>query len=402
MNRIRPTKPLSFLLVLAIVFIPGIAVTAALAANQLGYCVNGILPGGNDLNAKPYLLQVGSDSAQVRVRWTLAREATITVNAEGQEPIVQTVASDKIQTFDLTELIPGTDYTYTVERAESTWEGSFRTPTGPDDTVRFAVLGSSGVSNDAQHAIAAEMVADDPDFVLHTGDVVFPRGAVCHYGLRYFGPYADLLPNAAVAPAIGEIDLKSNNGSAFRQAFAQDPSASSTAPHYRSFDYGPVHVVVLDSQLYRADDQAAIDQQRAWLIEDLAAAADAPWTVVVLHQPPYSSTEGAASDEIREDLGPIFTENGVDLVLSGHARNYERFEPDGGVTYVVTGGGGADTQGFEANRTSVAASTVHHFLSVDASPTELTVRSSTTRRHRSTRSRFRRHSAARRRFAKRY
>ena len=372
MNRLKPTKPLSFLLVLAIVFIPGIAVTAALAANQLGYCVNALLPGGDDLNAKPYLLQVGSDSAQVRARSTVAREANITLTAEGQAQIVQTVDAAKIQTFDLTGLIPGTDYSYVVERAESTWEGTFRTPAGPDDTVRFDVLGSSGVSNDAQHAIAAEMLADAPDFVLHTGDVVFPRGALCHYGLRYFGPYEDLLPYAAVASTIGEVDLKTSGGGAFRQSFEPDPQ--NDGPFYRSFDYGPVHVIVLNSELYGRNDPTAIDQQRDWLVEDLAASANAPWTVVLLHRPPYSSTDGAANDEIRTDLGPVFSQNGVDLVFSGHARNYERFQPDGGVTYVVTGGGGADTQGFEPNRTSVAAADVHHFLSVEASPNSLIAR----------------------------
>ncbi|MEZ4505654.1 MAG: metallophosphoesterase family protein [Thermomicrobiales bacterium] len=370
MNRLKPTKPLSFLLVLAIIFIPAIAVTAALAANQMGYCVNAVLPGGDNLNARPYLLQVGSESAQIRVRWTVAQPATIEVTADGQAQITQTVDAAKLQTFDLTGLTPGTDYTYTVERAGSTWEGTFRTPSGREDSVRFDVLGSSGVSNDAQHAIADRMVADQPDFVLHTGDVVFPRGALCHYGLRYFGPYENLLPNAAVIPAIGEIDLKSSNGSAFRESFLFEPDD----PLYRSFDYGPVHVVVLDSRLYEQDDQSAIDSQRAWLEDDLAASAEAPWTVVVVHRPPYSSTEGAASEEIRADLDPIFVQHGVDLVLSGHARNYERFEPDGGVTYVVTGGGGADTQGFEANRTSVAAADVHHVLSVDASPSEMTVR----------------------------
>jgi hypothetical protein len=373
-NRLKPTKPRSFLLVLAIVFIPGVAVTAALAANQLGYCVNAVLPGGDELNASPYLLQVESDTAQIRLRGTVARDATITLTAEGQEPIVQTVDSAKIQTFDLTDLIPGTDYSYTVERADSTWEGAFRTPSGPDDTVHFDVLGSSGVSNEAQHAIAAEMLANDPDFVLHTGDVVFPRGALCHYGLRYFGPYEDLLPNAAVAPAVGEIDLKASNGSAFRETFALESDTGESNSLYRSFDYGPVHAIVLDSQLYERNDQSGIDEQRAWLVEDLTESSNAPWTVVVVHQPPYSSTSGAASDEIREDLGPLFAEKGVDLVLSGHARNYERFQPDGGVIYVVTGGGGADTQGFEANRTSVAAADVHHFLSVDASPDTLTAR----------------------------
>jgi len=368
----RPRRSFAFLLALAIIFIPGIAITAALAANQLGYCVNSILPGGEGLNARPYLLQVGSDSATLRLRSTVSRDATVTYSADGGSPATQSIPAGKIQTAELADLSPGTTYDYTVDRGNSTWEGTFRTPAGADSSVRFDVLGSSGVASDAQHAIADGIVADAPDFVLHTGDVVFPRGALCHYGLRYFGPYEDLIGNALVAPAVGEVDLKASAGKAFRETFelAADPDESN--PLYHSFDFGPVHVVVLDSERYERDDQEAIDQQRSWLIEDLEETT-LPWTVVVLHRPLYSSTNGAASEAIRDDLGPVFAEHRVDLVLSGHARNYERFQPDGGVTYVVTGGGGAGLQGFGDNRTSVAAASVHHYLSVDASPSSLSV-----------------------------
>jgi hypothetical protein len=366
----RPRRSLAFLLALAIIFIPGIAITAALAANQLGYCVNAILPGGEGLNARPYLLQVDSDSATLRLRSTVSREATLSYAGDGGSPATISMPPAEIQTAKLADLIPGTTYHYTIERGGASWEGNFRTPAGPDDSVRFDVLGSSGVANDAQHAIADEMTADAPDFVLHTGDVVFPRGALCHYGLRYFGPYEELIGNAPVAPAVGEVDLKAKSGKAFREAFelAADPEEAN--PLYRSFDYGPVHVVILDSERYERDDREAIGQQRSWLIEDLRGTT-LPWTIVVVHRPLYSSTGGAASEEIREDLGPVFAENGVDLVLSGHARNYERFQPDGGVTYVVTGGGGAGVQDLGGNRTSVAAASVHHYLSADVSPDAL-------------------------------
>ncbi|MCA9859872.1 MAG: metallophosphoesterase [Thermomicrobiales bacterium] len=369
----RPRRSLSFFLAVAIIFLPGVAVSTALAANYLGYCVNAILPGGSDLNARPFLVQVDSDSATLRLRSTIAREAVLTLTPEGQDPITATTPADKIQTFDLPDLTPGTTYRYLVERADRIWEGSFRTPAGADDTVRFGVVGSTGVGGDPLHAIVDEIVDDQPDFVLHTGDVVFPRGGLCHYGVRYFGPYEDLIGNVPVTAAVGEIDLKSNNGQAFRETFLIEGDPDQEAPLYRSFEYGPVHVIVLDSQLYEDDNQSAVDQQRAWLTDELGSS-ELPWTVVVLHDPPYSSTGGAQNDGIQEDLGPIFAEHGVDLVLSGHARNYERFEPDGGVTYVVTGGGGAGLQDIGDNRTSVAASVVHHFLSVEASPGELTVR----------------------------
>jgi hypothetical protein len=372
-NLPKPRRSLAFILVLAIIFLPGLAVVVTLGANQLGYCVNAILPGGNSLNARPYILDLSGDSATLRMRSTISRVATLTYTPDGGSPSTITLPAGQQQTAELTDLQPGTKYAYTVERGDRTWEGSFTTPTGADDTVRFDVLGNSGTNSDAQHAIAAEMVADAPDFVLHTGDVVYPRGALCHYGLRYFGPYENLIGDSMVAPTVGEIDLKANNGKAFREAFELPADPEQENPLYRSFDYGPVHVVILDSELYEKNEQPEIDAQRDWLTNDLQST-DLPWTVVVLHQPLYSSTKGAASDRIADDLDPIFEANGVDLVLSGHARNYERFQLEDGITYVVTGGGGADLQSLGSNRTSVAAASVHHYLSVEASPGSLSAR----------------------------
>ncbi len=369
MNLPKPRRSFAFLLMLAIVFLPGLAVVAVITTNQLGYCVDDFLPGGGGLNARPYLLQVNPDSATLRLRSTVSSDATLTY-AEGDSPQTTiAIPAAKIQTARIPDLRPGTTYSYTVAHGDDEWSGQFRTPSGVDDTVRFDVLGSSGVASSAQHAIAAEMEADAPDFILHTGDVVFPRGALCHYGLRYFGPYEDLIGNSPVAPAVGEIDLKFKDGRAFRETFEAEPGS----PLYHSFDYGPVHVAVLDSELYERDDQQGVDMQRTWLADDLQAT-QRPWTVVVIHRPFYSSTSGAASDAIRDDLGPLFAEHGVDLVLTGHARNYERFQPDGGITYVVTGGGGAGLQSLGSERTSVAAASVYHFLSIEAGPDRLSAR----------------------------
>ena len=373
MNVLKTRRSFSFFLVLAIVFLPGLAVIGVLATNQLGYCFDDVLPGGGGLNARPYLLQVSPDSATLRMRSTVATESTVTYTADQGTERSFAIPAAKIQTAELPDLQPGTTYTYTVERGTTDWSGTFRTPAGIDDSVRFDVLGSSGVANEAQHAIADELVADAPDFVLHTGDVVFPRGARCHYGLRYFGPYEELVGNTPVAPAPGEIDLKANNGSAFREIFELAPDPDEQGPLYHAFDYGPVQVIVLDSERYERNDQDGIAAQRDWLTGELQATT-APWTVVVIHRPLMSSTKGAASEEIANDLAPLFAEYGVDLVLSGHARNYERFQPSDGITYVVTGGGGASLQALGNERTSVAAASVFHFLSIEATPKRFDVR----------------------------
>ncbi|HEU4480873.1 MAG TPA: metallophosphoesterase, partial [Actinomycetota bacterium] len=66
---------------------------------------------------------------------------------------------------------------------------------------------------------------------------------------------------------------------------------------------------------------------------------DGVWTIVMVHQPPFScSREGDA--DVRRAWVESLERNGVDLVLSGHEHNYQRLSSATGTTYIVTGGGG--------------------------------------------------------------
>ncbi len=78
-----------------------------------------------------------------------------------------------------------------------------------------------------------------------------------------------------------------------------------------------------------------------------------------------------------------FEEAGVDLVLSGHDHNYQRFDERGGVTYVVTGGGG-NSRLYELKECPadyperlVGNAQVNHFLLVEGSARRLRVRALT-------------------------
>jgi len=55
----------------------------------------------------------------------------------------------------------------------------------------------------------------------------------------------------------------------------------------------------------------------------------------------YSSVPAEWAARERESLAPLFAKYGVDLVLAGHDHAYERSQTMQGVTYLVTGGGGA-------------------------------------------------------------
>ncbi|HVM45233.1 MAG TPA: metallophosphoesterase, partial [Candidatus Thermoplasmatota archaeon] len=103
------------------------------------------------------------------------------------------------------------------------------------------------------------------------------------------------------------------------------------------FDWAGVHIVSLDTF-----SQAGIAQKQvAWLEEDLAAHADAAWTIVMLHEPPFSSNAAHGSSErARDAFADVLARHGVDLILAAHDHAYERTHPIDGVVYVVSGGGG--------------------------------------------------------------
>lgn len=76
-------------------------------------------------------------------------------------------------------------------------------------------------------------------------------------------------------------------------------------------------------------------------LADWLAASTARWKVVVLHHPPYTCGGHLGDATVQRRWVPLFERYDVDLVLSGHDHNYQRFRVRHGVRYVVNGGGGA-------------------------------------------------------------
>lgn len=93
-------------------------------------------------------------------------------------------------------------------------------------------------------------------------------------------------------------------------------------------------------QLFFLDSNAITTRQTAWLEQQLSAST-ATWKIALFHHPPYTCGEHAGNTSVVRAWVPLFESHGVQLVLSGHDHNYQRFAQRGGVTYVVDGGGGA-------------------------------------------------------------
>ncbi len=97
------------------------------------------------------------------------------------------------------------------------------------------------------------------------------------------------------------------------------------AKRYYSFDYHNAHLLSLSSELGSGEDQGQFEFARA----DLAKAksnTNTDWIIVYFHRPLYSGS-GSKNDGMRDMHHPLFQKYNVDLVLAGHAHNYQRTYP---------------------------------------------------------------------------
>jgi hypothetical protein len=68
-----------------------------------------------------------------------------------------------------------------------------------------------------------------------------------------------------------------------------------------------------------------------------------------MHNPVYSSGQHGSSEKIQKIVLPLFEKHRVHIVFTGHDHGYERTKSINGVTYVVTGGGGAPLNNFKSD-----------------------------------------------------
>jgi len=130
-----------------------------------------------------------------------------------------------------------------------------------------------------------------------------------------------------------------------------------------SFDYGCTHFTIIDL----CSINTLSIPQILWLITDLNSKAS--WKFVVFHYPPYSSGEHGSTKILRL-LTPLFTIKGVDMVFNGHDHDYEHVEA-GGMTFIVTGGGGAPLYEVGSSPWTIFSASSYHYCMVEASSRHL-------------------------------
>lgn len=193
------------------------------------------------------------------------------------------------------------------------------------------------------------------------GDLVASGGDLSEWKAYYFDFAKQVIDHIPLVSTLGDHEGDGDNGELFRHFLR---TAQPTEKLWFSFDYGDAHFVSLD---YRHPDS---EEMANWFVLDMSAS-NARWKFVFFHRPAYN-LGGHRSTWGRDRWPALFREYHVDIVFAGHSHQYERFFPmrpqqDPGswpVTYITTGGAGAELYEVTQHPSLAVAESVNHFVDV--------------------------------------
>ena len=206
--------------------------------------------------------------------------------------------TNHLYAYIITNLTPGTKYFYRVVVGNQYAGGTFITaPDASACSVKFFSYGDTRSNGSTHNGLAGQVnaaFAADPAFQtlnLHVGDWV-SGDSECAWTGEWFNPsYTNIRQQDA---NIADIGVRGNHESGATYWKRYWPEPFQTGGLYWSFDYGPLHVVLLDQYTSYTPGSA----QYNWLKADLAASTKT-WKVVVLHEPGWSAGGGHANNTSR-------------------------------------------------------------------------------------------------------
>ena len=187
---------------------------------------------------------------------------------------------------------------------------------------------------------------EDTDFLIHGGDYT-SSGLMPEYWAGMFDGFKDYAFDMPIVPVVGDMEYYSNTNkttNVFENMFHIDtPAQTKTHGLFYSFNLGPAHIIVLNSndciEKHQKEENVAgglitgtgslVDQQLNWLKDDLDYTRNVnpfiKWNIVVMHEslllPAYANADENTlkanhAMSLREQLMKVFTGQQVDLVLS--------------------------------------------------------------------------------------
>lgn len=242
--------------------------------------------------------------------------------------------------------------------------------------LRIAVIGDYGNATPEEAAVAALVKSLQPHLVFTLGDNNYPSGEASTIDLHIGQHYHEF-----IAPYGGAYGAGASVNRFFPSLGNHDWNTPGAAPYLAYFDlpgneryyekrFGAVHLFALDSDPHEPDGVLASSAQASWLQSALAAST-APFKVVTMHHPPYSSGAHGSNAWMQWP----YEAWGATAVLGGHDHLYERIVV-GELPCFVNGLGGARLYSFGADVTGskLRLASNHGAMLLEATDASMTAR----------------------------
>ena len=272
----------------------------------------------------------------------------------------------RIFSSTLSGLSPNTEYAYRVGDGDHWSEPhSFKTADPEAKNFKFLIFGDSqspvtgsdpyGLWRETAHN--AFRTNPDAGFIVNVGDLVDFGQDEAHWNAWFAASKGiiDTIPAMAVPGNHESYGMRQIGKPVFftKQFFLPPNGPSSLKNQVYSYNYGPIHFVVLDSQGVEQKSYGDIlSIQQSWLESDLSTN-EADWKIAFFHRAPYGVKLSRDETEIKNAFCPILERHHVDLVFNAHDHGIKRTypiknglpvdNPSQGTIYYVTGRSGAKT-----------------------------------------------------------
>ncbi len=239
----------------------------------------------------------------------------------------------------------------------------FQVKTSRKDHVRALAFGDFGEGGTRQEQIAETMQRYHAnkrfDLAITLGDNFYPAGMPTptdsrwrHEFQRLYGPL-----RIPIFASLGNHDWVLADSPAAEVLHSGSPDGWRMPSARYSFMAGPVQFFALDTNLVT---RAELD----WLDAELGRSK-ARWKVVYGHHPIHADGPYGDDPALQERLLPLLRGR-VDLYICGHEHDLEHLAPEGGVHFVIAGGGGAATYPIKPSPRALFSASKNGFAVIEA------------------------------------
>jgi acid phosphatase type 7 len=246
--------------------------------------------------------------------------------------------------------------------------------------ARFHDPADMAAANAPVREALVQAIADvSPAFICFSGDLVFNGSDENDWKIwdSETSPWRD--KKIPVYPSLGNHEFRGDLRTAMGNYFKRFPDLKGS--HYYSMRAANTLLLALDSS-----QEEVVGPQGEWLVTQLdQVPSDVNFVFLMLHHPLYTSSSdsgpsgGHSARSWEQALARLLEDRQAHAryriaVFSGHVHNYERHE-HGGVTYFVSGGGGAHPVLVQRARSDLyqSAEVNFHYLFVEVNDQHTTI-----------------------------